>query len=221
MAKLVVLVKGSPDEGFAQWYLKEFAPHKADGARGVCKWTVSVVDILETPGRISWAHPTNAAPGFDIVSEIWGDAAACAAIHADGTFARRATALSYSVEESVEKGALNPVQTPGIKVIGCVLPVAGNSSEQTRAHWDAHVPLALDVHVGICRYVRNWVIASEAGQPGFFGFPMLYFPTEADYRDRYFGPGDARQRHAADIGQFVGGGAKLVTTEHAVALGSG
>jgi hypothetical protein len=204
MAKLVVLVKGNAHADFVHWYRYEFAARTRKTTEGISQWTMSIVD------------PAKGDADFDVVSELWGDPSACAAVHASDAFLKMGRALEYSVEEFVEKGACDPSHSSGVKVIGCVLPVIGHTREQTRSYWDAHVPLALDVHVGISRYVRNWVIAAKPDLPGFFGFPMLYFPTEADFRERYFGPGDARKRHAADIGQFVGRAVKLISTEHAV-----
>jgi uncharacterized protein (TIGR02118 family) len=212
MHKQVVLIRGRAQQDRAQfqaWY-RDWAMEQFAADLGLERWVVNL------DGR-----DPSAPQRYDVVSEIWGSNATLAAAEdALRQTGRADVILAYDVEEWCEKGeAPEPGNmSPGVKVIGCVAAFVGMDLGKVLAHWNAHVPLALDIHVGISRYVRNWVTRrphSEA--PDYFGFPMLYFPTEKDFRERYFRSEEARALHAADIGQFVGSAVKLTTTEHVLA----
>jgi len=209
--KQILLISRIRDEDsvpFISWLLHGFAEPSFAADRDLARCVINI------PHR-----DQESVDGFDAVAEIWGSGASLSRIYdrllATGRLER---CLRYGVVEWVEKGGVQPSGvSPGIKVIGCVAPHAHLDPGQVKAYWDQHVPLALDIHIGISRYVRNWVTGPDPGGPNFFGFPMLYFPTLEDFRDRYFRSAEAKRLHAADVGQFVGSGVRLETTEHVFA----
>ncbi len=160
---------------------------------------------------------------WDIVIELWLDRRNPAAPFAlfgvipPGT--RVATCL---VEELVEKDA-GPARgwpTPGIKMIVPWIGRADVPPHEQRRHWDEHVPLANRIHVGVTRYVRNWIEQSTASAPlptpAWQGIAMQLFASEADLRDRLFDRPENVQVILDDVADFIASHDALVVTEYHV-----
>jgi hypothetical protein len=206
MEKSVVLIRGETEShaaSFQRWYLKDFAPHALAKNSKITGWQINVVKKIG-----------DAPNAYDVASEIWGSSEARSSIHREFSKLWPATIWEYEVDERIEKSLPYP-ESSSIKVIGCTLPKLGLTSSEVRRFWDSHVAVALDVHVGMARYSRNWVTQPPLGAaPRYFGFPMLTFPTAYDFQERYFGSAEAKRRHALDVGQFVGPTARLICDEH-------
>jgi uncharacterized protein (TIGR02118 family) len=118
-------------------------------------------------------------------------------------------AHAYATTEHVPKpgGERPPGQrTPGIKLL---CPVR-RAPELTHAafveHWlTRHVPLALEHHPHLVRYVTNVVDQSLSdGAPEWDGFAELCFAAPADARERMFGTPEGERIVRADIARFIG-----------------
>lgn len=156
----------------------------------------------------------SSAPDYEVIVEAWGPESALALLRRS-PWPNSAVQHSYAVDEMVEKGSALPGCHGGIKVVAPLVSLPTAHEKVTRHHWDSHVPLALETHVGMCDYVRNWVTSTENDSPPFFGFAMLRFPTEDDILHRYLAePKDEYSRRLADdVARFVSRAVKLFATE--------
>ena len=75
--------------------------------------------------------------------------------------------------------------------------------EAALAHWrDVHAPLALQHHVGMCRYVQHVVV--DGTDPRVAAIAELHFATPRDLAERFYDSDDGRRAIAADISSFAG-----------------
>ena len=128
----------------------------------------------------------------------------------------------YAVTELVGKDVGPPRSWPtaGIKWI---VPWIGRSDvppAERRRHWDEHVELANRVHVGVSRYVRNWVDSPlSAGAPPYQGIAMQHFPSEADARERLFDSPASVRLITGDVAKFIADHLVLPSAEYYCAAG--
>lgn len=206
MGKVISLLRGAERADSA---LRSSVIASFEQVPGVNRVTVNTV--------IPFFDGEATSPAYDLIVESWGDDRALSEFAA-WMVRNAALAHSYRIEELVEAGSVTtrPGNNPGVKVFAAVTALPGATREATRRHWDAHVPLALQIHVGMDTYVRNWVIGRSHGAPDLFGFSMLHFPTCEDASLRYYAaPVDAsRRRIRDDVAKFVASFVKLATAEY-------
>lgn len=194
----------------------------ADLAPGLDALSVCLVDA--TPAVPPWQRPGEPAapadPPFDAVVDGWGDDAALAAAEAAlaAAFPRAARAVAR-VEETVEKNELpRPAgRAPGVKFLSLMCFQEDLPPAVARRLWSHHAGLALRVHIGMARYVRDWVTALTDGPlpvPRFQGVAELHFPTEQAMREQWFDSEAGRQAIVHDVGHFLSRASRLYTTEH-------
>ena len=216
MGKVISLLKAAPGRdptAFADWYAATVATALFSRFPDLRALTTNVVDsALEAPHSAS-----PASDAFDLVVEIWFEGDGPAQVHRDqdgqGVVAR---AFDYSVTEIVEKD-LASAEVPGVGVKSFVgiLGLPGQNARDARARYDAHAPLALDVHIGLGRYVRHWVDRrSTPDAPRYIGISLLQFPTRADYIDRFYRDPEDMKLILADVAGFLSGVERLLATEH-------
>lgn len=126
-----------------------------------------------------------------------------------------ATTEIYQVEESVQLDRQVVVpgeRSPGIKYIGRLSFHPDLPASAARRSWDIHVPLALRVHVGMDKYVRNWIVDASRGRPA-GGIAELNFPTLDDMLTRYFDSDRGKEEIMQDISHFVAAGTRFFTSE--------
>jgi hypothetical protein len=83
--------------------------------------------------------------------------------------------------------------------------------------WAHHAGLALRVHVGMDRYVRDWVTALQPDHlpvPRFHGIAELHFPSVEAMTARWFDSEAGRDAIVHDVGHFLERATRLYTTEH-------
>jgi uncharacterized protein (TIGR02118 family) len=213
--KLIALVKrpaGAERDGFGYDYLaaaREFAAQSA-----VTALTVNLVDV---PPEDAGLRP-GGEPSYDAVLEAWLD---------DGPddsppgipFELQGTAHVYRVHEIVEREYERtwPVgeRSPGVKSIYLARRRPDMTQDRYARYWgNRHAPLALRVHVGMWRYVRNVVVRSAPRSDKWDGFAVLHFRTAQDLRERFYDSDDGRAAIAADVAEFTSGGRALHTSEY-------
>jgi hypothetical protein len=126
---------------------------------------------------------------------------------------------SVRVAETVEKNELpRPVgRAAGVKFLSLMTFHDDLPPAAARRLWTHHAALALRVHVGMARYVRDWVVAEPAGEipvPRFHGIAELHFPSAEAMTTRWFDSEAGRAAIAHDIGHFLLRATRLYTTEH-------
>lgn len=147
----------------------------------------------------------DAAAPWHAVLEVWHgtrNAAGLSLSALDDVIAKRAT---YRVTELVEKdtGVEPGWPTAGVRLI---VPWIGRhdvSPTELRRHWDEHVPLANRIHVGVSRYVRNWVEGSDAGAPPYQGIASQHFATVQDLLERSFDSPESVPVIMNDVADFI------------------
>jgi hypothetical protein len=177
------------------------------------------VDLVDaTPAAPPWQRPGEPAapqePDYDAVLDLWGapDAieAALAALRAGLGDAPR---VSVRVTETIEKNDLpRPAgRAAGVKFLSLMTFHPDLPAAAARRLWAHHAPLALRVHIGMGRYVRDWVSGGEAG---FHGIAELHFPSVEAMTTRWFDSEAGRAAIAHDVGHFLLRATRLYTTEH-------
>jgi hypothetical protein len=204
--KHIVFVRARASAGsLHHWLLARYAPGSLAAAAAV---SVNVVS------------PSDDGAPWDAVIELWGGHATASPGSLRTDLEPHAAALAiYRVTELVGKdtGPHRGWPTAGVKL---VVPWIGRSDvtpAEQRRHWDEHVPLANRIHVGVTRYVRNWVDwpapGTDAAQPPYQGIATQHFPSERDMIERSFDRPESVQVIAADVADFLAGHIVLRTQE--------
>lgn len=126
-----------------------------------------------------------------------------------------ATTEIYQVEEMVELDRQVVVlgeRSPGIKYIGRLNFHSDLPASAARRSWDIHVPLALRVHVGMDKYVRNWIVDTSRGRPA-GGIAELNFPTLDNMLTGYFDSDRGKEEIMHDISHFIASGTRFFVSE--------
>jgi hypothetical protein len=204
---------GTDRAAFRARLLAETAPSLRDAVPALAALSLDLVDA--TPAVPPWQRPGEPAapacePDYDAVFDLWGDAAALGVAQ---RFLGDLPRVSVQVEETVEKDELpRPVgRAPGVKFLSLMTFQPDLPEATARRLWAHHAPLARDVHVGMARYVRDWVIAGHAG---FHGIAELHFPSVEVMTTRWFRDEAGRAAIAHDVGHFLLRATRLYTTEH-------
>lgn len=211
--KMVAFVQapaGGDSTAFKTWYLDSFAPSLLASVPNIAGLTVNVIRQSE-----ALYDGAGAPPIADIYAEFW--AAAGGRLTADAIRPTGGTQQVFEVDEHVEKAELDrrPGIMEGIRLLSPLYPVDGATREQSVGYWDQHVPLALRVHIGMNRYVRDIVRAVLSEEPSpVFGVASLHFPSDDAIRDRFFDSPDSIPEHAADLARFVGAVVPMSAVAH-------
>lgn len=126
-----------------------------------------------------------------------------------------ATTEIYAVEEIVQldrQAVIPGERSPGIKYIGRLRFHPDLPASAARRSWDIHVPLALRVHVGMDKYIRNWIVDASRGQPA-GGIAELNFPTLHDMLTGYFDSDRGQEEIMHDISHFIASGTRFFAGE--------
>jgi hypothetical protein len=191
-------------------------------APGLDALSACLVDA--TPAVPPWQRPGEPAapaePPFDAVVDCWGaEAALDHALLALAAALPDAAPIVARVCETVEKDELPrpPGRAPGIKFLSLMCFQPDLPPAVARRLWSHHAALALRVHVGMARYVRDWVTSLPDGPlpvPRFQGIAELHFPSEEAMRERWFDSEAGRAAIVHDVGHFLSRASRLYTTEH-------
>lgn len=220
MRKIISFLRaqeGADRAAFRERMRTKDIPSAIAGPDGVRRVVVNAVDVQ--PASIAWQRPGEqpqpAIQPFDVVAETWiTDAAVAARIAAAlAALPGVGSAHSYLCTETVEKDE-GPT---GVKYIAQVHFHDDLPDAAAKRCWTQHVPLALRVHAGMSRYVRNWVDAAISDDaPRIQGVVELHFSTMADMQDRWFVDERGRAEIIQDVGHFLKGATRMYCTEHRV-----
>ncbi len=133
--------------------------------------------------------------------------AAIAPVVAQSLGSRSAAGHSYLVSEVLEKNqqTFAPGQrAPGVNLVSAITWAPDKNDVTGRQGWRKHGPLACRVHIGMTRYVQNYIEqALTPGVPPYNGVAMLYFPTLQDLEQRLYDTPQNAEVIAADVKSFV------------------
>lgn len=220
---LVAAPQGTPPAAFRAALRREVAPALLAALPSLAAASLDLVDA--TPAVPPWQRPEEPAAGgeppCDAVFDLWGPAEALDA--ADAWLAAalpQAPRASVRVSETVEKDDLPraPGQAaPGVKFLSLMRFYDDLPAAAAKRLWAHHAALALQVHVGMARYVRDWVErASPDPSPvePFQGIAELHFPSAEAMMQRWFDSEAGRAAIIHDVGHFLARATRLYTTEH-------
>jgi uncharacterized protein (TIGR02118 family) len=212
MVKLIFLCRRRPDLTHEQYVERLRRGHVPIALRhhpAMRRYTVNIVD--QAPGG---EEP------IDSIGELWFDTLADYRERLyDSPEGERIVqrdvagflggAHAYATTEYVQRRGATPTlgeRTPGVKMFCPLRRRADLTREQFTAHWlGTHVPLALEHHPQMVRYITNVVdqrLSSTA--PHWDGFAEISFASAADARERLFGSPDGERIIRDDIGRFIG-----------------
>lgn len=217
--KFISLISRGPGQergDFQQWFVREHAPAVLKQVPRLGHYIVNLNDVSPHMG----VAPLDSAPvPYDVVTEMWidgGDPAQPAAALYSATAgpaimqsltSRSAACHSYLVNDVVEKDQqtfASGQRAPGVNLVSAITWAAGKSDEAGRQGWRKHGPLACRVHIGMTRYVQNYIEqVVTPGSPAYNGVAVLYFPTLQDLEQRLYDTPQNAEVIAADVKSFV------------------
>ncbi len=226
MAKHRIFLAAPPGltrDRFRARILRETAPAVLAAAPELTAASACLVDA--TPAVPPWQRPGEpvapAEPPFDAVIDLWGPRTALAAALATlGALLPDAPRASARVAETVEKDELpRPphAAAPGVTFLSLMTFRDDLPAPAARRLWAHHATLALQVHVGMARYVRDWVEELSPAAlpvPRFHGIAELHFPSVEAMMTRWFDSEAGRAAIVHDTGHFLARATRLYTTEH-------
>jgi len=227
MAKHRVFLAAPPGADRAAFRAGVLDRARAFDAAGLAALSVDLVDA--TPAIPPWQRPGEnvapSGPAFDAVLDLWGepDALDDALLSLEPVL-RDLPHASVRVAETVEKNELpRPAgRAPGVKFLSLMTFHEDLPPAAARRLWTHHAALALRVHIGMARYVRDWVVAEPPGEipvPRFHGIAELHFPSEQAMTERWFDSEAGRAAIIHDVGHFLLRATRLYTTEHVLKAG--
>lgn len=210
-------------------------------ARFAPRWMASDASVLQlfadivgpVPEGMPWRRPDEASPvpdeqPYDVVIEAWFETRAEALAAADRlpqALGQELAALDcFVVDEFIEKERPVPAgigQTPGLKYIGLCSFHDDLPDSAARRSWKQHVGLALVVHAGMAKYVRNWVEEAPAVSPALQdvrGIVELHFDSLSDLQQRWFDSDRGRQEIIQDVGHFLKGATRMFAVQHVLEI---
>ena len=228
MVKLIAFMQGKEHVERAKFQhhcLQEFAPRWLANDRTVQGLVLNQVDVV--PAHMPWQRPGEllpipADPPYDTVIESWFETAD----HALAGTSRLVSELSercnrvdiFRATEWIEKDRPCPAvigQTPGVKYLSMCTFHDDLPDSAAQRSWGLHVPLALRVHAGVAKYVRNWVEQARSPVPAKVqGIVELHFDSITDLEQRWFDSDRGRAEIIQDVGHFLKGAVRMFTTEH-------
>ncbi len=122
------------------------------------------------------------------------------------------------MEERIEKDE-QPYRvgerSPGIKYMGRLMFHADLPDSAVMRSWNLHVGLALRVHAGASKYVRNFVTARQGENiPPTRAITELHFRSREDMLTRFFDGEHGKQEVLHDLAHFVAEGHRFYCSEY-------
>ena len=207
MTKIVALVR-SRESDLGPWLLDNLAARP---------WAEKAVRLAV---QIGCAGPDDAPdrepPPYDAVIECWGDPSLAEQVVRDAALFARAVLDVRGSEEIVAKGSVPTLagRSPGISQLTFLKGRADLPRSALLARWSQHAPLAIEVHVGMDRYVQDHFTPAEANDSDWFGMAHLHFPDDLSLRDGLFRTEGDIARIGTDVAGFVGCHATMHAAEY-------
>jgi len=182
---------------------------------GVQRWADAAMRVIVHAGLPTPIEPGGPAmpPAYNAVIELWTDTAPAQddfVAHWDQVHVRTSTQV-------IGKPSAAPVTagvTPGLSQLSFIRAIHGLPRADVERHWDEHIPLALQIHVGMNRYVQDRLSPPDP----WFGMAHLHFPHEAALRDGLFRDDRDIAVITADVAEFVAHHATMLAIEHVVKI---
>ncbi|ATI80743.1 EthD family reductase [Sphingobium yanoikuyae] len=156
-------------------------------------------------------------PIYQAVVEIWSDAPVL--IEAEDLLNAIASIDIRVAQEVIGKAGNGPAPvgvTPGLSQLSFIQARSDMTRSEAERHWDEHIPLAREIHVGMARYVQDRLSTGAAEARPWFGMAHLHFPDAVALRDGLFRTPEDVAVITADVAEFVADHATMLAVEHVV-----
>jgi uncharacterized protein (TIGR02118 family) len=212
MVKLIFLCRRRPEitrEVYAERLLRGHVPLALEHHPTLRRYIVNIVEREGGGEEIDSVGELTFDSLADFRERLYATAEGRAAIERD-VAGFLAGADAYATTEHVQKSTRPspPVgsRTPGIKMVCPVRRLAGLSHGEFVDHWlGRHVPLALEHHPGLCRYVTN-VVDERLSPTGadWDGVAELHFASAEDLARGLFDSPEGEREIRRDMERFIG-----------------
>jgi uncharacterized protein (TIGR02118 family) len=204
------------------WFAGTYADALAAAAVRPTRYVLNICDVVPVYRIAPFIAASGAArPAYDVGVELWFDEAVPDAGSGlpgvESELGRLAdTVHTYRVEEKVLYTP--PPGTPvDIKFMALGRWLPHLNDEEGRQHWTEHARLVPKVHVGVNRYVQNWVTgAIPADAPRVTGIAELHFPSVQSLGDEFYSSAEGQAEIRADVSRFTEGATTLCVRERVV-----
>jgi hypothetical protein len=224
MHKVVTFLRAAQDldrERFQELLLDIADSGRSEGF-GAAAVTINLVRMppANQPYRPPSDPTAGGMPEYDVILETWSPVAGDAPVRdlQKAITGKYSACHAYAVTETkIYDRQLFPRGRPsaGIKLIGRLMFHADMPDSAARRSWRLHAGLAARVHVGSARYVQHWVDAAlNSDCPPARGLPLMHFPTEADFYERFVDSPRGMEEILQDTAHFVASGPRFYTTEY-------
>lgn len=126
----------------------------------------------------------------------------------DGTARSQGWVVEPHLRKEYERDWPDGEPSPGLTQHSLIAPPEGKTRAESVAHWTRHhTPLALRIHLSMCRYVQNVIVESLGPDQGeddpFVGIAELHFYTLDDLRKRLFDSEQGKREIYDDLPRFT------------------
>jgi uncharacterized protein (TIGR02118 family) len=211
MVKLIFLCRRRPDithERYVELLLKGHVPIALQHHPTMRRYTVNIVeqgppseDALDSVGELWFGSLT------DYRDRLYDSAVGERIVEHD-VAGFMGSAQAYATSEHIQKAIDDrPLgqRAPGVKMVCPLRRRPDLTHEQFVHHWlTTHVPLALEHHPHMVRYVTNVVDQRLSDGPEWDGFAEISFANVDDVRTRLFATPEGERIVRDDIARFIG-----------------
>lgn len=158
-------------------------------------------------------------PVCDAAIEVWSDAPLSAELRRDRELGTMLDLEWFDSDEVVALAAPGScVQgiTRGFSQLSFIAARPELTPAEALRHWDEHIPLALEIHHGMNRYVQDRFLPAEGTAQEWLGMAHLHFPDEESLCNGLFRTAADIAVIQADVAEFVGHYATVLAVEHVV-----
>jgi hypothetical protein len=219
---LIAARRNQDPADFRQWFLSEHAPEVIEHCPGLKRYIVNLVDTNPRVGAQMSSIFKGAPPhdnAYEVTTEMWFESVeeytdiskrydspgAASRIESD-LAARVRRTCAYLVDEAYQVLRPHPPvrlgrRSPGIKQIALCL--WRMPEPRAREFWREHAARALPYHIGMSKYVQNWVLKELTPYPQpIHGIGELFWPTDEDFQQRYFSSPEGVDLVSKDVQQL-------------------
>lgn len=226
MHKIIAFLRAAPETARETFQNDILALANAGLDRMINAAALNVNLVRMPPPNLPYRPPSDPGvgkpPEYDVIVEAWSasDASRTAGQLRDAMAGKTSAMHDYRVTHKQiydRKPFRRGRPSEGIKLMGRLMFHADLPDSAAMRSWGLHAPLAARVHIGSAIYVQNWVEAPlSADCPPARGIPVMHFPTDADFFDRFVDSPRGMEEILQDTSHFVASGPRFYTTEHVI-----
>ncbi len=226
-----------PIADFVAWFAGAYADALTSAGVPVRRYVLNICDVVPIYRIAPFIGSSGThRPAYDVGVELWFDDEGMHPIVAKPSVGSAASTLQqtwcttclagikgraehlhvYIVEEKVLYGPLagTPVD---IKFMALGRWMDHLTDEEGRHHWTEHAKLVPRVHVGVNRYVQNWVKGTlPADAPPVTGIAELHFPSVHALGNHFYSSAHGQAEIRQDVSRFTKSATTLCAREQVI-----